>query len=101
MPCYEVNLITTKFQATQIHLLEQAAKDLNLVIHVSRGYVSIGGVTINLDTQTAMARSQDDINALKRAYSGAAVRQAAKAKGWTLSQWTTKAGNKTTTATKY
>ncbi len=101
MPCYTVRLISVEFKAQNISLLEETAKALHLNFQRQGNRVQIGNVTIDLDSQTAQARNQEDINILKRAYSEQAVKQASKAKGWTLNAWQTKNKVKSTIATKY
>ena len=103
MPCYEVRLVSVEFKASNEKILQEAAKALSWgfsKFSMNGTTVQVGRVIIHLDQQTAEGR-QDEINALKRAYSTAAVKAAAKAKGWTLESWKEKAGVKSTVAIKY
>ena len=101
MPCYTVRLVSVIFKAQNEGILKQAAEALGWGYSKQGNTAYIGAVTVDLNTQTAQAYDQSDINALKRAYSQAAVKQAARAKGWTLDSWKVAAGVKTTVATKY
>lgn len=102
MPCYTVRLVSVVFKSQNETVLQSAAALLKWNYQRAGNTVYIGPVTVYLDRERAEARSQDDINALKRAYSQAAVKKAAALKGWSLNTWKkTSAGDLTTIATKY
>lgn len=101
MPCYTVRLISVEFKAQNENILQAAADLLDWRFIKYGNRITVGPVTVYLDKQKAEAKDQADINALKVAYSQAAVKVAARSKGWTLDQWKTTAGIKTTIATKY
>jgi hypothetical protein len=107
MPCYTVNLINVSFKTQNIKLLESAITALKWEYHINTNtntitvYAPGGTVYVNMATQTATGRDQNDINALKQSYSKAAVKKAALDKGWTLDQWKDTAGIKKTIAIKY
>jgi hypothetical protein len=103
MPCYTVRLISVEFKAENLKVLEEAAKLLNMpfTLNANKTFAAVGPISISLQNQTAEAYYHKDINALKRAYSQAAVKMAAKSKGWSLDSWKETAGIKTTVATKF
>lgn len=101
MPCYTVRLVSVEFKAENKTILEEAARLLKWSYRLQGAYAQVGPVIVYFDRQQARARRQGDINLLKQAYTQAAVKTAAKKKGWTLDKWSTKAGTKQTTAVKY
>ena len=101
MPCYTVRLISVEFKAQNEAVLKKAASILKWSYVKNGNVAQVGWVKVFLDTQLAEAESQKDINALKRAYSQAAVSQAAQAKGWTVESWSTTATGKVANVTKY
>jgi hypothetical protein len=101
MPCYEVNLISVQFKIENLEILKSAAALLSWNFAKYGNIVKVGPVNIYLSQSKAESSTQENINTLKRAYSQAAVKAAAKAKGWTLDGWKEKANIKTTVAIKY
>jgi len=85
MPCYQVNLYSVEFKATNINILISALKSLQWDYDINDNIVYIGSsLRINLDTQKAETNNQDLVNRLKRQYSKESVKIAAKKKGWIL-----------------
>lgn len=110
MPCYTIRLICQEFNGANLKVLEEAAAMLKKELTVNRAYNTayIGRIVINFTDKTATIQTtqneqsaQEEINELKRTYSQAAVRIAARTKGWTLENWKTKGKSLTTVATKY
>jgi hypothetical protein len=79
MPCYEVNTISVAFAPGSLALLQE----IGATISASGQVATWKGVRVDL-TRGQATGSQTAINALKRAYSAAAVRAVARRKGWTL-----------------
>lgn len=80
MPCYEINLISVKFGGQSVALLEEIGARMD-----GRGLWQVKGVVIDVKAGT-MRGSQEAINQVKRAYSQAAIRQAARRNGWTVTR---------------
>ena len=79
MPCYQVNLISVEFGGQSERLLEEIGAEVRVdgKSAIWRG--------VNVDLVQGIARGeQGQINEMKRAYAGAAVRQAARKNGWTV-----------------
>lgn len=81
MPCYEVNLIEVKFGGQSVALL----RDIGARISADGKIATWRGVTVDLVKGIAKGE-QSTINAMKREYSGAAIKRAAKKNGWTVTQ---------------
>ena len=82
MPCYQVNLVSVVFQAKHLDLLEAAAKAENLKYQKIGTTIRIGDMQFDTRSNKIMGRSQSRINALKRAYSKAVVKKAARKNSW-------------------
>jgi hypothetical protein len=91
MPCYEVRTMSVEFKAENSGLLDKAVKALGWEIQHSGKTAYVRTKTydvfeINLQDGKARIREgmQGDLNALKRAYSMEAIKQAASAKKWAV-----------------
>jgi hypothetical protein len=83
MPCYELNLISVSFGGQSIELLRMIGARIG-----ENGRVATWkGVRIDLEKGIAKGE-QEAINQLKREYSSAAIKQAAKKNGWTVTKKT-------------
>ena len=78
MPCYEENLISVQFTGKSKAILEK----IGVVFYAEGNEGYYNGVNIDLNKGICSSSSQSRINALKRAYSQEAVKQAAKRQGW-------------------
>lgn len=84
MPCYEVNLISVEFKAANLTLFA-LIEGARIVTRAGKSVGHWRGVEV--DFSSAIARGkQEEINALKRQYSEVAIKQAAKAKSWSLTK---------------
>jgi len=80
MPCWEVNILSVEFSGRSIELLKAIGAR-----QVGDNLWEVDGVEIDLVEGTATG-SQRSINAVKRRYSEAAVRKAAKVNRWSVSK---------------
>jgi hypothetical protein len=86
MPCYEMRTVSVEFKAENLNLLKAAAESINRSFEKlqSKNAVMIGGMFIDLDEGEAEIRAsqQNELNALKRAYSKQCIKAAAKKAQW-------------------
>jgi len=90
MPCWEVNLISVEFKATNRKLLDKAIESLGLKVVVEYGgrlNLSNGiKIDLNRGIATVEESQQSGLNALKVAYSKESLKQVARQNGWQV-QW--------------
>ena len=82
MPCYQVNLISQKFQAKHLDILEASAKALGMYFQVSDNIVRINEMYIDLTRDIISGTNLDNINLLKRTYTEQGMKKFAKKYGW-------------------
>lgn len=104
MPCYEVNLITMEFKAAKEGLLKAAAESLGYTFEKYGNLIRVenrtGSYSVSIRDGLATSSNQENINALKRAYSVETIKQAAKAKGWS-GNWSDLKTKNTVTVRKF
>lgn len=90
MPCYQVNLLTVKFNVKNIDLLIKTLKDLNLnpkyIANTNIIYLNYSREKINLNNDTISIRNANLVNIIKKKYSENALEMLTKKKKWILNK---------------
>lgn len=87
MPCYQVNLVSVEFKASNLMMLERATKALKLNFVRTGNNIVMGDMQFNTTTNQITGR-QENINQLKREYSRQTVQTMALKNGWTIQKKT-------------